>query len=495
LQTTRVDRLSLLPNELLGKIFEYAYSTAPPTAPLSKHLFPFFEEHLYRRVSLYSSRQVALFLESLFHRRDRGKLVKSLELDRDSPEVVKSLDILESLFPLLPNVVHLEINAECIEMGLRSKNIFRKLPKVQSVTTTPWSDENDYLDLHQFAFLATLPSLSTLDVVDWPVIYRSSLNEEEEDFRLLRVQTLRIEGMGAEQQYIRGLVELCPALTSVELDGTWSQFSYSDALDTLPSTIQSLRLGSEYVTVEPSDQHLLRFAHLRSLDLGEGCYSNDIHSVLSELPSLVKLRLGRGAISPDDFKPLISGRTRLVNLNCIRLDFEVGVVGKRMSLVELEESDDAEEMNDWRLSHDIRSGQLGRGVGEDSYVTELKKLMTVAEANGVRIEGSVHEALALVESYWIEANNRAVIGVYSRNDSLERLDFVQMQAYHNGVSIPDIDFDSLDYSRLELVKIDLPGRNWYILGLRNVARSNLEASYRDLLNEQGYGWGKVELLN
>jgi hypothetical protein len=461
-----VDRLSLLPNELLHSIFDSAYSSIPPSTPLSKHLYPFFEQHFYRKVRLSSSHRVDLFLETISAHPERGKLVKSLDFDRKKGRVVRSIDILESLLPLLPNLLHLEIKAESIDIGTRSKNLFGSLTTVKSVSTEPGADD-EFVNLKYFAFLASLPSLSDLTVYEWP--YQSAFEEEEVSYRL-DVNALRIEGVGADDNSIDLLVSWCPALISVELSTTYDghDISYGEALEVLPSTIHSLKLESKYASILPSDHALRRFSDLRFLDLDEGCYSETIHTVLAQLPLLVEVCLGSGVISPLDFLPLVSGPTRLVNLCQITLNFKIGKVGNRTSYQAFSTSARSNDMEGWELSADLAWAE----DDDEAYVSKLKELIVTAEKNEIKFEGTVHQAIANFEDYRIEEVNRAVLdfNYFGGAEEREHLMVVREEAKRTGLIIPNLDLQALDPTRLELVKIDLPERNWYMYSLKNGGR-------------------------
>jgi hypothetical protein len=472
-----LDRLSLLPNELLHGIFESAYSDDSPEAPLSKHLYPFFEEHFYRRVHLSSPRQVDLFLETISNQAGRGRLVKSLEFDRQRERAIESLDILETLFPLLPNLLHLELRAEMIGVGTRSKKLFGSLSKVQAVSIRP---RFKYLGWHRctvldsLAFLTALPSLTRLTVLDWPVGTIVHY-EEEEAFTFSHVRTLSIEGRGADEETIENLVNLCPALLSIELRTTFDDefISYEPALEKLPATLQSLKLTSDYVLIEPEDLCLRRFTLLQNLDLDKSCYSSMIHSTLADLPLLVNIRLGPSTIDPVGFLSLVSGPTRLVNLRRITLDFDVGVRGNRIKY------EAPSPWGDWIPSQDLVKGE----EEDESYVSRLGEVLAVAEETGIEIEGTVYEALANFEDYWIEENNRVVVNFYSFGGIRERgdLETIRGRLTGMGVPVPAINVYSLDLNRLEVVQMDLPEHDWYLYSLRNEAGASVE--------EEGSGEG------
>jgi hypothetical protein len=365
-----------------------------------------------------------------------------------------------------------------VEGGLKSKALFSTLSNVSSVTTEPYWDDTGFIDLGRFAFLSSLPSLSTLNV-DWPLVDGAVLSEEEEDFfQLNRVKKLRIRGPGADDSTIQGLVDLCPSLVSLDLSTTYDEAdaSYGDCLPLLPTTLETLKLGSEGAFLLPTDDLLHRFTQLCHLDLDKGCYSSLIHVVLSQLPLLVNFRLGPGTVSPLGFLPLVSGSKRLANLRQITFDFEVGKVGSRISY-DTYLTLTSEEKDGWEPSQDLMNGEDEDKEAEIGYTSGLRDFITVAEEHGVRNKGTVHEALANFEDYWIEEYNRAVLDFDSLRgtEESEYLEFVQDRVTRMELELPRLDLDSLDLTRLELVKVDLPERGWGVYSLKNV-ESSLQAA-------------------
>jgi hypothetical protein len=347
--------------------------------------------------------------------------------------------------------------------------LFSTLSNLESVSIETRENENRVVHLNQFAFLAALTSLTTLKLYHWPfdahVTFEEKEEEEEESFELQHLQHLHIKGDGAAEDSIKALVELCPTLISVDLASTRGigSTSYTDALETLPSTLQALKLGSDLAIRGSQDAVLRRFNRLRFLDLDKKCYSTELHQTLALLPLLVEIRLGEGIVSPLDWVPLVCGTTRLVNLKKITFDFKVG---KRGQTTNFETFEDVEGMKDWGLSDDLLKG-AGAHV---EFIANLRKFISMAESNGVKVGGTVHEALAIFEDFWIEGNNRVVAGLYAGFDWLNRLEDIRDGAFYASITLPSFDIEALealDPDRLKLVKIDLPERNWYMYGLKD----------------------------
>jgi len=333
------------------------------------------------------------------------------------------------------------------------------------------------LDLGRFHYLSSLSSLSTLNVLDWEEYDGTYFKWEDKRFQLPHLKNLQIKGDGAGYSTIKGLIDLCPALNSVHLhiDNGPDVMTFSEAVSTLPSTLEDLTLGCgpERVLDEPTDHLLFRFTQLRSLDLDKSCYLETIHLLLSKLPLLVSIRLAHGTISPFGFLSLVAGPTRLVNLKQICFDFDEGFVGIRTDFRKRTHREGFSRWSreTWRLPND--PSKRDEVEEEEGYVPGLKELIMVAERNGVRIRGSIHGMLENTEGYWIEANNQAIVRICLDNSSehLARLRYVHARATRAGSFLPPLDFDSLERTHLELKNIssiDLPKRKWYIYSLKNV---------------------------
>ncbi|GAA5960928.1 hypothetical protein JCM3765_007544 [Sporobolomyces pararoseus] len=477
-ESTRNDYLSRLPNELLEDIFDYAYSSSPPPPmPLSKRLLPFHQKHLYRQITLSSPTQVNIFLASISSNKEKGKMVKEIEFDRSRDGVVESIEVLENLFPLLPNLQHLDLRSQEIEVCQQSNILFGTLTNITSVITEPVS-VYDRIDLDHFAFLSTLPSLNKLEIYDWPPSTGYCLTHEGR-FELAHLKSLKIQGEGAEESTAANLAKLCPALLHLELNSTWDDvLDFDRCITQIPARPESLQLSSQYTPHANLSPHLLlRFTNLRSLDLADGCYSKTIHTALQLLPLLKKIRLGGGAISPPSFLTLLSGPARLVHLEIVILDFYVGERG--ICVVDLSED---LEMEDWKMPRaSVKEAEEGEPDEDPLQLGELRQLIEVAEENGVEVKGSCHEALENLQDFWIEKNNRAILSAYNgHDDEFLWLQTVRRDAVVAGVALPSFDIDSLDPDHLELVKTELPERDWFILSLmsRSQVTPNREEEYK-----------------
>jgi len=306
--------------------------------------------------------------------------------------------------------------------------------------------------------------LTSLQLYDWK-IYNDGSVLQSQALTLPRLERLRIEGTGAEDDSVEHLTSRCPALRHLALHSTWDNDLYIfPSLKTQPLTLQSLSLSVENcLSVVHDEQSILeRFTQLRSLHLGDYCYDDTIPSTLLKLPLLVDIHLGQGPLELDHFLPLVSGSSRVLFLKTITLDVEPGRIGKKISPPSKHDFDAARElqrcpvaMSDWRLP------EQGEDVTLD--VIDLKRLITVARENRVTVKGGVLTALQTIEDYHLESNNRDVIHTYFVD--LVRSRQARRNSLEDGFPPP-----SLKFSELEIVEMELPERNWFALDLRSVRK-------------------------
>ena len=280
-----------------------------------------------------------------------------------------------------------------------------------------------------------------------------------------------IRGDAADYSTPLSLIKACPALLHLEHNSTFVEGSleFHTYLPSLPSNLHSLSIHGLTDAQPRVDSVLPSFAQLRFLRLGDHSYSHLIHSVLLPLSSLVRIHLGKGVIDPAGFVSLIIGSSRLPSLRTIILDFDAGIVGRRIKRpsragfnIEFEMRNCDVNMGDWSLS--------GANDGHQFDPVGLQLLIEVARENGVVVEGSIFDALENAVAYRIEANNRATIDGLD-DKYLDHLEDVRYFASCDGVSLPPLDLDSLDLDRLEIVETELPEQEWFMLSLRNKDRS------------------------
>jgi len=382
-----------------------------------------------------------------------------------------NLDLLASLFSVVPNLTHLDCSL-LNPLYERTPKMTDLLSRLQFLAMPIRSDHREgdngaYLEIGQLASLRDLPSLRGLVLDNWG-IYPDGDVDESERVSLPRIRRLRVEGPGAEDSSVSFLTAQCPALRHLALHSTWTDELYIfPSLKFQPLTLESLSLSVEHglVVVHDEQSILERFTQLRSLHLGDHCYDHDVALTLLKLPLLVDIHLGQGLLEPDTFLPLLSGPTRLLFLKSIILDADFGNIGKKISAPSTKGFDATRELQrcpiemiDWRLPE--------QGEDVTFEVMGLKRLIEAGKENGVTVKGGVLTALQMVDDYHIEANNRAILFTYTHH-TLDHLHEARGAASQDGVALPPPDLDSLDIDRLEIVEIDVPEQDWYMLSLRN----------------------------
>jgi len=467
----QIDHFSSLPNELLDDIFDQAYTYSPPSHPLSKRLLPFFEQHFYRKVSISSFPRCTILHETISAQPYKGHLVAQMNLSALQDPTEANLDLLASLFSVVPNLTHLDCSL-LTYLYERTPGITDSLSRLQSLTIPIRPDHRDddqraYLELEQLVFLQDLPEVYDLTLNSYRFYPDDTINGFEHLW-LPHLHRLRIEGEGAEDHSVSFITARCPALLHLALHSTWYEnLKLYGYIDSHPLSLRSLSLSIEngLVVVHDQQDSLERFTQLQSLHLGDLCYDRDVASTLLKLPLLVDIHLGQGLFEPDDFLPLVSGPTRLLFLKSIILDADFGNIGKKISAPSTKGFDTTRELQrcpiemiDWRLPEQGEDVTF-EGIG-------LKRLIEVGKENGVTVKGGVLTALRMVDDYHIEANNRAILFTYTHH-TLDHLHEARDAASQDGVALPPPDLDSLDLDRLEIIEIVLPEQDWYMLSLRN----------------------------
>ncbi|GAA6018017.1 hypothetical protein JCM11491_000032 [Sporobolomyces phaffii] len=466
-----LDRLSLLPNELLDAIFGLSYSSLIPTAPLSKRLRPFQERQLYRSIVLKTVDQFHALSRTLHLNSTRGQFVLNLGIawlpfyGDDTSNL--SLD---DLLSKIPNLVTLILPVGPGYYSTPNAEVMARLLAVRSVTVTrfePTAADSSRFELSDFAFLSELPNLNELDVLDWPQSATGSV-QYSKAFSFARVQTLGVTGVEADEATILQIVNLCPSLLHLYLLACHDVLIEFPGLPPyLPATLRSLSLLAPNASFAACDSLLLRFSHLRILDLGAVSHSRSIHTTLAQLPNLVSIRLGDGQVDYRGFAALVSGPSRLVDLRSITLNSAYSSINLFGTYTPAPSdpsfSADAafwpDDMSDWVHPSEYLPDPVG-----------LRTLRGVCHSNGVRLSGTMFKCLEALEEFRIESNNRAVLSaVFGRH--LSPLRQVRAAAMRDQVPLPSDDLDSLDPDHLEVVETELPETYRLVLSLRNKARS------------------------
>jgi hypothetical protein len=280
---------------------------------------------------------------------------------------------------------------------------------------------------------------------------------------LITLTSLVINVTSLVDELLNALIQACPSLTRFSLIDTdtnnpiplqvWRQLPISlEAIHIYrPETI----LPALIETILPS------FDSLSRIVLEGPVFSDAISNFLHQLPSLIDIQLSYGNLDLAQFNDLVSGPTRLPRLRSLVINEEMGVVCDRVSYRDGDccHVDGLSTMFEWVLP---------RWGNPDKFKPRaIKELIAARRENGIRVKGTIIDALEISEDYYIELNNRLVIeAYYSKSRDFSGLVQAHSAAAQHDYFFPDIDFDSLG-DQLEIVETELPENKWFLWTLRN----------------------------
>ncbi|GAA5840069.1 hypothetical protein JCM5353_008106 [Sporobolomyces roseus] len=449
LPSPQIDRLSLLPNELLDQIFDTAYSIdTPSTGALSKRLLPFHITGIYRRIELSSDQAFVALVVRTNGQPLLGDMIEILDVDlnrtwRRAPCEVDP-EVLKTFYSHLNRVVEISIKGNlaasfALVLPSSASSTFQ-LPHLSTVTSPLAADS-----LVPFQIFSPLSSLNALHITNFDDYFELE-NDQTPPFDLPLLTILSIEGHYADQPSIGKFCQSCPSLQDLTL--TASSADYSHILPGLSDRLTRLSLW------EPSDQHganhcdhfLPRFPNLIHLSLGSYLFSEDLTQHLAHLLSLEELELGVGAFSISEMIELIDGD--LPELGFLYFDSVKGVPGYQLQCrgpgsTSYFITDDEEFWQDW----DVPEFSQEDGWGFE----DARELLTSALAAGIDFEGDLDMAIVTMEAYLYEVANLAIIRSYLDRD-LSHVENLQNDSNLN-LRLPPIDLEKLDPNNLQLVKL------------------------------------------
>ncbi|GAA5833666.1 hypothetical protein JCM5353_006604 [Sporobolomyces roseus] len=456
----QVDRLSLLPNELLDHIFDLAHSIdTPSTGPLSKHHLPFYITGIYRRISLTKPINIAKLVRKIGESPDLAKQVKTLHVDAEEVNT-GVIEAIES--PKIEHFFRQLVHLEWLDLGTDHYEWLDQLISTQSpALSTPLRHINSGAPsgpqpLVDFTSFTTLRSLH---VTTYRNNYRAFDTSAHPALPLLT--HLTISGVYAESLSIASFCILCPALTHLTLNGTSPD--YTSLLEILPASLVSLELrfeNSHYGDAAPCDQELSRFTALRHLSIGHHLFSYDLPTYLDSLIALESLELGEGHVSTDG---LIGLLTKLPSLRHLKLDLFEGSIGTRLE-IDATGSTEAKGLpaEGERIADDWVVPDFVRFEGDGTTLEAARKMLGEVHDAGVQVEGTILEAVNVMEAYYLELANVATYRCF-RNKTFDH--YLELQYEALDARLPPLDLDSLDPNNLDLVKTEVPDEGWFALSL------------------------------
>ncbi|GAA5833634.1 hypothetical protein JCM5353_006597 [Sporobolomyces roseus] len=453
-----IDRLSLLPNELLDHIFDLAYSIdTPSTGPLSKRLLPFHITGIYRRISLTKPINIARLIEKINKSPELQGIVVSLRLVGGSRIPLADFDVVEidRFFRRLDRLEWLDLGddgygllPELIPHGSRFY-----LPRLRHLTSAA-SSHSQYPLLD----FASIPNLRSLFIVNYNVDYGA--HESINAGQLLCLTHLEISGIYADDLSIATFCSLCPSLAHVTLAAPTAD--YSPLLRQLSNSLIKLELRTlDEDGDDLCEQELSRFIALRHLVLGDGMFTSALPSHLLGLRALETLKLGQGRISTNGMQELFDQ----VPINHLKLDLTKGRIGYRLEVNEAGSVGGRWIPGEGRLiAGDWVIPEFDLQEAGDFTLEGAREMVRAAEELGIEVEGSIIRSIEVMDAYYLEIANIAIYRCF-RDKTIEH--YLEVRTHNLGDRLPSLDLDSLDPTRLKIRKIELEGEGWFALTLEN----------------------------
>ncbi|GAA5965596.1 hypothetical protein JCM3765_004747 [Sporobolomyces pararoseus] len=480
---TQVDRLSSLPPELLNEIFDLAYPVGyPSTGPLSKHLLHYHLVGLYSRIKLTKESTVSRLIEKITSQPSLGELVRVLRIEiadsesgsarlertRKCRRFLQKLTKLEELD--LGKTVLLGDLYSCLDPASLDTSLL-----AQEEDRAPFSFQSSLRRLHLAGIERKTPENPLLLTQSFPNLVSLHFSEynypygplDLADYAPLKhLSQLTIVGAYADDSAIASFCLLCPSLRALKLEATHPD--YENLLKSLPLHIVNLELLPDGPTT-PVDSFLPPFNQLRSLSLGCQLYSPNLLSNISGLLHLERLVLGEGFTTVSDLLPFVSASTRPPSLLELELNLFRVAIGGRFDPQEHKE-DVPEYMRDGDLVDDNWSLiGLSFGVTRGLTIEQIEAVIGMAREEGIKVRGTILKALEVAKAYLLEVANVAIWHCW-RGKSFQYMVLMKELFTPRCHRLPSIDFDffdSLDPSKLNLVRTELPEEGWFSLSLEN----------------------------
>ncbi|GAA5858904.1 hypothetical protein JCM5353_009042 [Sporobolomyces roseus] len=284
------------------------------------------------------------------------------------------------------------------------------------------------------------------------------------------LSSLEVHGQFAGSTDLAKFCQLCPSLTSLSL--LHPSESFTAILSLLPTSLTSLSITDDGIEEDPDfcDRLLPRFTNLRTLDI-DYHFSSHIALHLSSLTRLEELSITpMEVLGITDLEQLIDGPTRLPSLKILRF-----YTDERLSGLELEIDGEGEFEGNFDWDGEVEPEEfylrLPRCYRDSRWSIEgLRRLITLAEMNGIRLEGgqrAISQILGVINDYELEVANYAIYQAW-KTRNLKRLQIKHLAAATRSHSrFPSFDFDTLDSKNLKLVRTELIKEGCFELTLEN----------------------------
>ncbi|GAA5885860.1 hypothetical protein JCM16303_000087 [Sporobolomyces ruberrimus] len=453
----QIDRLSLLPPELLSAIFDIAHDPEHPLVDgLSRTLYPYVRRNLYRQIRLQNPASLQTLLVTL----SRNPHLVSLVVDFDAPGDSRNGSLVD---PVLFDEF-LTLQASEPSASNPGNSPLTRLPFLRSL-----SYDSIVLSSDHFLRLARLRSLTRLKI-GFDVFEQNRFFWFPWSSRL-RLEELHLVGFQysdeAEERWssdFAKVVDQCLSLTRLVLEDQVlpNYRSFLSALTLSKSTLTSLSLLSEPLDDNHQiacDDILPHFMNLEKLDLEDGTVTDKLPTHLRKLAKLASLRFGvdthYDGANFGEIVDLVWGPRRIKTLQNLVLDTFEGKIGERFN---------ASAGNSWRAVGEGGLELSKTGWSDEGYPDwtgeGLLELVELGRENGVCVTGSAMGMIKVWEAFDLELANRIVLQAHETK-SLD--EYVEMRSSGLIKRLPELNVDKLKTKQFKLVKIDLPEEGWFQL--------------------------------
>ena len=443
----------------------------------SKRFQPFYQSKLYRTIKIRSKDSIVKLLQTLQSRPEAGILTETLIFEsnfltneNESVSIASSAQ-LRSLLSLLPNLVTLKLDVypdSETQQSITSPSHVA-LTRISLPVTPSHSSTVDPMIL---PYLSKIPNLHTLELSNWD-------DEEENDdgtspelnCHFPTLARLSIIGDDISTISVLALINSCPKLVRLRLVTSSMTIppAYEDLVPSIRPHLELLDLTAfSFVLLEPTT--FTKHSHLRSLRLATNIFPFALDKCLAGLAQLEHLCIMSmvNSVSAQELLNLVDGHTRLEALRRITLDVTGGTTGTRVNPFTVEglSAVKSKEFEDWLDDED--------GEWFTTLVTRLppqewllfKKMLKVARENGIFVEGDCFVGLDTLHAYLLELNNLSIVRAFYHSN-FRTIPHARQLALDHQFPLPELDIDSIDPKKLELVKVEMEEYCWFALTLRD----------------------------
>ncbi|GAA5988078.1 hypothetical protein JCM5350_003927 [Sporobolomyces pararoseus] len=451
-EAIQIDRLSLLPPELLSIIFDLSHDHKQPLRePLSKTLLPYFRQNLYRQIRISSGSPLSKFLTAVETTPSLAPLVQDLTVNFGGWVANTQIKSIAIGFTALKS----------LSLGTAQFSKVNFVAPLRSLSYTPLVFNSDEIDA-----LARLPLIklelklysSKIEIPD--DLRPSTTMHSLEELTLAQAYSDRDDDQWDPE--VSRFAKRCPKLHSLKLvDDTFP--SIQEFLETLVGGVPDLT-KLEFDTPALPHGTICSFTYLYPcfpnltyLGLGDGTTAPNLASHLRQLSSLKTLSLGPdahfGFESSEDLFSLVRASTKPPALELLILDCFAPKIGYQCDVRDMllqREIDNSYFKGEWD------SPNFSSNIEEE----ECRQLLELAKETDVRVEGDIHVAVDWWRLWTLEVANRHVLFAY-QNQTLEQIKSIRNSRRGVRLRDPDLDLGELVPGNLKLVKINLPEEDWY----------------------------------